>query len=287
MYSKIQENNWCLYKHTSPSNKVYIGITSQLPKVRWGKNGANYKTNKYFNNAITKYGWDKFKHEIIFSNLSEFDAKELEIEYIAKFNSNNQKYGYNLTIGGEGTKGYVYNSEQRKNRSIQLSGKGNPMYGNKMSLKQKKIISIKSTKYWSNSENRKHQSEAILGEKNGNSVGVKQYTKQGVFLKEYSSACEAEREIGISHSSIIANCRNKHFSAGGYIWRYKNDSFESALNNSKLFIKVNQYDENGNYIATYNSISEAEKLNGICRNCVNEVLRGKQNKAGGYIWKRA
>lgn len=28
------ENNWSVYKHTSPSGKVYIGITSKKPQVR-------------------------------------------------------------------------------------------------------------------------------------------------------------------------------------------------------------------------------------------------------------
>lgn len=27
---------WIVYRHTSPSGKVYIGITSDLPKRRWG-----------------------------------------------------------------------------------------------------------------------------------------------------------------------------------------------------------------------------------------------------------
>lgn len=56
--------NYCVYKHTSPSNKVYIGITSQEPERRW-KNGNGYKKNLYFTKAIKKYGWDNFAHEIL------------------------------------------------------------------------------------------------------------------------------------------------------------------------------------------------------------------------------
>lgn len=38
------ENNkkYCVYMHTSPSEKRYIGITSQSPEARWRKNGAGY-----------------------------------------------------------------------------------------------------------------------------------------------------------------------------------------------------------------------------------------------------
>lgn len=46
---------WSLYRHTSPSGKVYIGITSMSPKIRWGKNGSGYKKQPYFYNAILKY----------------------------------------------------------------------------------------------------------------------------------------------------------------------------------------------------------------------------------------
>lgn len=45
---------YCVYKHVSPSNKVYIGITSKNPLRRW-ENGNGYKNNKYFYRAILKY----------------------------------------------------------------------------------------------------------------------------------------------------------------------------------------------------------------------------------------
>ena len=31
----MEERNYIVYKHTSPSNKVYIGITKQKPYKRW------------------------------------------------------------------------------------------------------------------------------------------------------------------------------------------------------------------------------------------------------------
>lgn len=34
-------NNYCVYKHTSPSGKVYVGITKLKPKYRWN-NGKGY-----------------------------------------------------------------------------------------------------------------------------------------------------------------------------------------------------------------------------------------------------
>lgn len=43
--------NFTVYKHTSPSNKVYIGITSQSVIKRWGS-GHGYRHNEYFFRAI-------------------------------------------------------------------------------------------------------------------------------------------------------------------------------------------------------------------------------------------
>lgn len=32
---KLSNRTWIVYEHISPSGKVYVGITSQNPKVRW------------------------------------------------------------------------------------------------------------------------------------------------------------------------------------------------------------------------------------------------------------
>ena len=34
-----KEGKYCLYVHTSPSNKAYIGITKQAVEDRWGNGG--------------------------------------------------------------------------------------------------------------------------------------------------------------------------------------------------------------------------------------------------------
>ena len=51
---------------------------------------------------------------------------------------------------------------------------------------------------------------------------ILQYTKSGEFVREWASAIEAQRELGIAHSSICACCKGKYKSAGGYIWAYSN-----------------------------------------------------------------
>lgn len=46
---------WSVYIHITPSNKYYVGITSKEPCERW-RNGFGYYSQKYFYNAIQKYG---------------------------------------------------------------------------------------------------------------------------------------------------------------------------------------------------------------------------------------
>lgn len=50
---------------------------------------------------------------------------------------------------------------------------------------------------------------------------VEQYTLDGVFVKEYPSAKEAQRQTGISNSNIIQCCQSKRKYAGGFIWKYQ------------------------------------------------------------------
>ena len=69
-------NEYTVYCHTSPNGKKYVGI-SLNPEKRWNK-GEGYKKNYLFYPDIKLYGWDNFKHEILYTNLSIEEAKELE-----------------------------------------------------------------------------------------------------------------------------------------------------------------------------------------------------------------
>ena len=93
-------NSYIVYKHTSPSSKVYIGITKFDPKYRWLNNGRGYKTQTTFFNAIIKYGWINFKHEILYKNLSEEQALDKEEELIQQYKSYDRRYGYNISLRG-------------------------------------------------------------------------------------------------------------------------------------------------------------------------------------------
>ena len=50
---------------------------------------------------------------------------------------------------------------------------------------------------------------------------VEQFSKSGLYIKEYSSTVEAEKETGIWHNNISKVCKGKAKTAGGFVWQYK------------------------------------------------------------------
>lgn len=95
---------YTVYKHTNKLNgKVYIGITKQAVARRW-QNGHGYD-RAHFGNAIKKYGWDSFEHEIMFSGLTKQAACEMEQFLIIKYKSNENNFGYNILEGGQTSDG--------------------------------------------------------------------------------------------------------------------------------------------------------------------------------------
>lgn len=155
--------NYTVYKHTSPSGKVYIGITQQKPEYRWNC-GKGYKLQQYFYNAIQKYGWDNFKHEILFEGLSKEEACQKEIELIAEYKSNNPEFGYNQSIGGEsGSNGYVFTQEVKNRLSEKASGVNNGFYGKHHSEETKqKIREAAKQRDYSNYIGYKHSEDSKI-----------------------------------------------------------------------------------------------------------------------------
>ena len=52
---------------------------------------------------------------------------------------------------------------------------------------------------------------------------ILQYSKSGDFIREWQSAVEVKRVLGIANSHIIACCKGKRKSAGGFVWGYKEE----------------------------------------------------------------
>jgi group I intron endonuclease len=119
----------CIYLITNPINgKVYVGKTLDYKGRMSGHKNSGKNPNQYFSRAIHKYGWENFTKEILIDEVPEEDLDNLEINYIAFYNSFNKEKGYNCTKGGGGTSGYKYTEEQLQ-AHIQLRTKNHDVDG--------------------------------------------------------------------------------------------------------------------------------------------------------------
>lgn len=174
--------------HISPSNKRYIGITKVKVENRWA-NGKGYRKQSYFYRAIEKYGWNNFEHIIIARGLTEDEAKWLEIELIREWDTTNRDKGYNLTLGGEGTNGWIPSKETKQKMSENhwdCSGENNPNFGKPRSEETKKK----------------------LREKNGRQI-ILLNTKE-IFL----SIKEGAEKYNVSQANVFKCCKGKVKSVG-------------------------------------------------------------------------
>ncbi len=147
-----------VYKATNLINKkVYIGKTvrtlshakarhHQRAKFQW-----KYGTYGHFYSAIRKYGFESFKWQIIYRGSSDAEIQDAERRLIAELKANSNRYGYNMTPGGDGGAGKVLSKEQKKKLSDAFSGENNPQagkfgkdhpaYGHRKTAAQRKRIS--------------------------------------------------------------------------------------------------------------------------------------------------
>ena len=218
-----------IYKYTSPSGKCYIGQTTNelLRRKKWNSNIYHYAGTK-IDRARKKYGSKNFKYEVLVRNkyssrsIAIEDLNRLEIYYVGLYDS--CKNGYNCTIGGEGVTGVKLTEEQ-----IDKVRKANK--GKRLSEEQKRKIGEGSRKWQNTIEGKIKMSNARKGKKHKKkhqgfeSIKKKilKLDKYGNIIAEYSSIIEASDGNTSIRSNISAVCRGKRLTAGGFIWKYKED----------------------------------------------------------------
>ena len=116
------------------------------------------------------------------------------------------------------------------------------------------------------------------------SIPVEQYNLKGQFVKEWVSATEASRELGIPQVAINSCClrKPKYNQAGGFLWKYKHDEKPVVYKHGK---SVYKYSIDGELIAIYENITIAAKENGLVGTSISNCLHNRSKTAGGYKWK--
>jgi len=277
------EENYTVYKHIFPNNKIYIGITSRKPEIRWNK-GKGYKLCPLMNKAIQKYGWENVKHEILFTNLSKEQAEQKEIQLIKEYKCNNEKYGYNIENGGNccGT-----HSEETK-RKIAAKSKGNKYcLGRHISKEHiRKLYEGRIKKYKETGIYASHEYMHTKEYKNKISKALTGIKRSEETKKKLSKI--AKKRIGNKNPMYGKkhNEETKQKIREKALGKKVSENTKKKISqNSKSKRKVNQYDLNGNFIKQYESLMQAEKETGILSQNIGEVCRGQQKYAKGYLWR--
>lgn len=276
MSNMIENDNYCVYIHTSPSGKRYIGQTCQKPEQRW-KNGNGYLNNVYFTRAILKYGWDNFEHEIVASNLTKEEADNFEKLLIKKLNTLNPN-GYNAKDGGsngrpsEETREKMSKSMNGKKHSEETRKKLREANLSKHLSEETKIKIRNASKGRCHSEEfKKWLSESRKGDK---------HHFYGKHLSEEHKAKISHAIKGENHPMYDKN----HSEESKKKISESRKGLNVGINNYKSK-KIVQYDLNGNFIRFWDSMGEVEREAGISHGSISQCCNGKRKTAGGFIWK--
>ena len=244
-----------IYKITNIiSKKCYIGETNKSnPYLRWNEHKRKIEKGigcPALQDAVKKYGIKNFTFEILIICFDE-DRYKFEIEYIKKFNSIAPN-GYNLTKGGEG--GGFYNKKHKPETIKKIVKTCKQKYIDNPELKIKiseiqngiknseKFKVAKQEKRLGNINNRKHNEETknkisksiknyftinninniekhrlLMAESKG--VKVQQCNKELAVINTFISLSDAERQTGISRTTIQNGIKDSTKLRGGFIWK--------------------------------------------------------------------
>lgn len=289
---------WIVYKHTSPSGKVYVGITSNITR-RWASRGYYYQIkDTIFARAIKKYGWENFTHTILYKHLSLQEASHKERELISIQKAINNSY--NIADGGQGFRGK--HSKQHINNIVQARISKN---------KTKVLVIDKSFNYLtfnskSEVDNYLKVAKGVTGHVLKQPLG---YTCKGFYLIELLK--DSSPDINNIKSAIQSALKER-----GHIPSQKKDkkipyrhSIETRLKMSKaakgrdmskaiqasraaIFDRgkgknkaVTQYDLDGNVINEFPSITSAMQYLNKTSRSIQNCLAGRALTAFGYKWK--
>ena len=223
------ENHYnCIYLYINKINgKGYVGKAEDFLKRKRKhiKTSYNKKSRDYnvpFHRAIRKYGIESFEVTILKENLTKDEMNYWEDYYIETFDlyAKNGK-GYNIAKGGTGGNTIegkteeeikeIYNDEWKQKQSEakkgKYCGKNNSFYGKHHS-----------------EETKQKQSEAKKGKNNPRTKRIIQYDKQGNLIRIWDYAKQVTEELGINHGNIIQCCKGKRKSAGGFVWKYVDET---------------------------------------------------------------
>ena len=116
---------------------------------------------------------------------------------------------------------------------------------------------------------------------------VYQYDLDGNLIKKFKCGHQAEQELGFTIVHAIYESKRGYthgflFSQEPHTKEYWNKVTKENKGSTR---RVAQYDDNGNEIARFNTVTEAAKAMNVTVTCISNCCRGKSIHAAGYRWR--
>lgn len=141
------QDKYVIYCVTNLENgKQYIGQTKNF-RERWKahlRSFAQHKEgkqvdNSYLSRSVAKYGIENFEVTVLTSCRGVDNANYLEMYFVKELGTFKPR-GYNLTLGGGGTKGFPCSEKRKKQQSEYMKGEKNSYYGKKHTEEIKDLL---------------------------------------------------------------------------------------------------------------------------------------------------
>lgn len=212
---KTHNNRVLIYTLADPDtfDIVYIGKTSKtlLARLKSHVNDAKYrqKTNKRLSWIKKILNSNKLPIIELLDSVEEQYANITEIYWISQFRA----WGFKLKNGTEGGEGVFMSKEIREKISLNSKNK-------KRSQKTKDKMSLSR-------KGKRTGKESHLYGTQTTAKAILQFTKNGIFIREWSSGLEASKELKIDNTNISRVCNGERKSTGGFIFQIKNPKTKS------------------------------------------------------------
>lgn len=237
-----------IYKITNPKNRIYIGQSVDLIRRENSyRRLQDCKNQIKLYRSLEKYGWSSHIFEIVeYCEESQLNEKE---RYWQDYYNVIGRGGLNCKLTTTDSKSGCLSIETR-NKLSESHLKFNQTEESKVIRQQrvastnynkrtantdykKKVLNIDYVKRTANTDyvkrtlNFDYEKKVIntnyseIGKKH--MKAVQQFTKEGIFIREWSSIKEAGETLKIQRGDISGCCRGVNKSSGGFIWKYRQE----------------------------------------------------------------
>lgn len=276
----------CIYMYINKVNgKRYVGKAKDFNE----RHKQHLEGRLLIDKKLREYGEENFETVILAEDVDDNRINDYEKFFIKRKKSHvSYGTGYNRTWGGDGgdiRSGMTEEQRKEHSRKVSEAKKDKPLSeehkqkiseANKQYVQQEDYVNSFKGKHHTDEWKQQH-SEKVKGRKHTEEELKKMCNSQKQRWQNITDEERvkfgrkvSERQTGEKNPMYGKHCTEEH----------KRKIKENHPNRKKVY----QYDLDGNYIQTFDSITDAQRAIGI-KSGVRLCCQGKIKQAGGYTWK--